>query len=166
MPRFTESTARGRRRGGRGRLPGSWGRTVAYAVAVLVAATALVLSGPGVAPASAAPAVSPGRAAPADDTVRANALCTGRLVKAVRFRTGELRVYKNARYACAVTVAKSPGPRRAMLVSLQARGGRTVVDRGSFTHWAGPLSAYAHNRCVRAAGSVSGIGGATGWILC
>ncbi|MEU5975029.1 hypothetical protein [Streptomyces sp. NPDC047315] len=166
MPRFTESTARGLHPAGRGRRPGPWARTATYAVAALVAATALVLSGPGVAPASAAPAASPARAAPADDTVRANALCTGRLVKSVRFRTGELRVYKNARYACAVTLAKAPGPRRAMSVSLQSRGGRTVTDRGSYTRRAGPLSAYAHNRCVRASGSVAGAGGATGWILC
>ncbi|MEU9605340.1 hypothetical protein [Streptomyces sp. NPDC048057] len=142
---------------GRGPRPGRWARTVAYALAVLLASTALVLSGPATAPASAAVD---------DDTVRANALCTGRLVKTVRFRTGELRVYKNARYACAVTLAKSPGPRRAMAVTLQSRGGRAVVDRGNFTHRAGPLSAYAHNRCVRATGSVSGVGGATGWILC
>lgn len=61
----------------------------------------------------------------------AAALCPGRLVKTVTFSTGSLQVYKSRAYACAVTVAKKPGARREMKVSLQPRGGRAVVDQGS-----------------------------------
>ncbi|MCP9945771.1 hypothetical protein LUX12_14765 [Streptomyces somaliensis] len=92
--------------------------------------------------------------------------CPGRLAKSVRFATGELRVYKNRQYACALTVAKTPGTRRSMAVTLQSRGGRAVTDAGRFTHRAGPVTVHALNRCVRATGSVSGRGGVTGWILC
>ncbi|URM92755.1 hypothetical protein LUW75_16605 [Streptomyces sp. MRC013] len=92
--------------------------------------------------------------------------CSGRLAKSVRFATGELRVYKNRQYACAVTVAKAPGVRRPMAVTLQPRGGRAVADTGRFTHRAGPVTVHALNRCVRVTGSVSGRGGATGWVLC
>ncbi|WP_228974827.1 hypothetical protein [Streptomyces sp. DH12] len=134
---------------GRGAGTSGWRRKVAHGVAVVLAAGALGLAGPGVAPAGAAGA--PG--------------CAGRLAKTVRFATGELRVYENRQYACAVTVAKA-GPRRPMSVTLQPRGARAVVDAGRFSRQAGPVSVHALNRCVRAAGSVSGRGGATGWILC
>ncbi|MFF8383303.1 hypothetical protein ACF053_06565 [Streptomyces kanasensis] len=133
---------------GRGRGTSGWRRKVAHGVAVAVAAGALGLAGPAVAPAGAA-----------------GTACPGRLAKTVRFATGELRVYKNRQYACAVTVAKA-GPRRVMSVTLQPRGARAVVDAGRFTRQAGPVSVHALNRCVRAAGSVSGRGTATGWILC
>ncbi|MFJ8748433.1 hypothetical protein ACIREO_03670 [Streptomyces sp. NPDC102441] len=92
--------------------------------------------------------------------------CAGRLVKEVTFSTGSLRVHKSRAYACAVTVAKKPGARRAMRVSLQPRGGRAVVDSGKFTKLAGPVTVHALNRCVRASGSVGGSSGSTGWILC
>ncbi|SCE38136.1 hypothetical protein GA0115249_120212 [Streptomyces sp. PpalLS-921] len=96
----------------------------------------------------------------------AAALCPGRLVKTVTFSTGSLRVYKSRAYACAVTVAKKPGARREMKVSLQPRGGRAVVDQGKFTTRAGPVRVHALNRCVRASGSVGGSAGSTGWIGC
>ncbi|MEU4260537.1 MULTISPECIES: hypothetical protein [Streptomycetaceae] len=92
--------------------------------------------------------------------------CSGRLVKKVTFSTGSLRVYESRAYACAVTVAKKPGTRRAMRVSLQPRGGRAAVDSGNFTKLAGPVTVHALNRCVRASGSVAGVSGSTGWILC
>ncbi|MEU9980188.1 hypothetical protein [Streptomyces sp. NPDC050856] len=115
---------------------------------MLVAVSTLTLAGPGTPAAAAA------------------ATCSGRLVKTVPFPTGELRVHKNRQYACAVTVAKAPGARRAMAVSLQARGGRAAVDAGKFSRQAGPVTVHALNRCVRAAGSVAGRGVSTGWILC
>ncbi|QNE79394.1 hypothetical protein F0344_23555 [Streptomyces finlayi] len=98
--------------------------------------------------------------------VQAVAACSGRPAKTVSFAKGELRVYKSRAYVCAVTVAKKPGTRRAMSVSLQARGGRPVVDEGRFTTRAGPVTVYALNRCVRATGAVAGTSGSTGWILC
>lgn len=102
---------------------------------------------------------------PAGDAQAASA-CSGRLVKTVAFSTGSLRVYKSRAYACVVAVAKKPGTRRAMSVSLQPRGGRWVTDSGRFTTLAGPVTVHALNRCVRASGSVGGASGATGWILC
>ncbi|MEU7280995.1 hypothetical protein AB0A69_19750 [Streptomyces sp. NPDC045431] len=103
-----------------------------------------------------------GHSAPAE----AAAACSGRLVKTVSFSTGELRIYKSRQYACAVAVAKKPGVRRAMFVSIQARGGRAAIDKGRFTRQAGPVTVYALNRCVRASGTVADKGGSTGWILC
>ncbi|MFC8916338.1 hypothetical protein ACGF5F_12025 [Streptomyces sp. NPDC047821] len=120
-----------------------------HALAVLVAAGLLVLAGPGTPRAEAA-----------------STACSGRLVKTVAFSTGELRVYKNRQYACAMTIAKKPGTRRAMAVSIQPRGGRAAVDAGAFTRQAGPVTVHALNRCVRASGSVAGKGASTGWILC
>ncbi|MET9803824.1 hypothetical protein [Streptomyces sp. NPDC006368] len=124
------------------------GRLLVHVLAVLVAVSALTLAGPGTARAEAA------------------AVCSGRLVKSVPFTTGELRVYKNRQYACAVTFAKKPGARRSMSVTVQARGGRAAVDKGLFTRQAGPVTVYALHRCVRASGAVAGRGGSTGWILC
>ncbi|MGP3752565.1 hypothetical protein [Streptomyces sp. IBSNAI001] len=125
------------------------GRTaVSLLVLPLLGALVLVLGPAGPSPAQAASA------------------CSGRLVKTVTFSTGSLRVYKSRAYACAVAVAKKPGARRAMRVSLQPRGGRAVVDSGSFTKLAGPVTVHALNRCVRASGSVGGSSGSTGWILC
>ncbi|HWU05838.1 MAG TPA: hypothetical protein VN520_05495 [Streptomyces sp.] len=114
----------------------------------LLGALGLVLGPTGTAPAQAAVA------------------CSGRLVKTVTFPAGSLRVYKSRAYACAVTVARKPGARRAMRVSLQPRGGRAVVDSGRFTELAGPVTVHALNRCVRASGSVGSSSGSTGWILC
>ncbi|MEI7035116.1 hypothetical protein [Streptomyces pratensis] len=92
--------------------------------------------------------------------------CSGRPAKTVAFSTGELRVFKSRARVCAVTVAKKPGKRRAMSVTLQPRGGRAVADRGSYTHRAGPVTVSALNRCVRATGAIAGKSASTGWILC
>ncbi|RPK76773.1 hypothetical protein EES45_22495 [Streptomyces sp. ADI97-07] len=114
----------------------------------LLGAVGLVLGTSGAAPAHAASA------------------CSGRLVKKLTFSTGSLRIYESRAYACAVTVAKKPGARRAMRVSLQPRGGGAAVDSGNFTKLAGPVTVHALNRCVRASGSVAGVSASTGWILC
>ena len=53
-----------------------------------------------------------------------------------------------------------------MRVSLQPRGGRAVVDSGTFTKLAGPVRVHALNRCVRVSGSTGGSSGSTGWIVC
>ncbi|WP_254711648.1 hypothetical protein [Streptomyces sp. TRM64462] len=135
------AAAGGGRRGRRGR----W---AAVGAALLIASGALTVAGPGVTDAAAL------------------AGCSGRLAKRVPFATGELRVYKNRQYACAVTVARTPGARRPMAVTLQPRGARAVTDSGRFTRLAGPVTVHALNRCVRATGSVSGRGASTGWILC
>ncbi|MEU8518021.1 hypothetical protein [Streptomyces sp. NBC_01216] len=116
--------------------------------AAFLTAGALLLGGPGVASADAA------------------SVCSGRPAKTVRFATGELRLYRTRQYVCALTVAKNPGARRAMSVSLQPRGGRPVVDGGRFTRQAGPVTVHALHRCVRASGSIAGHRVATGWILC
>lgn len=96
----------------------------------------------------------------------AASVCAGRPAKTLRFGTGELRVYKTRSYACALAVAAKPGARRRMSVRIQPRGGRPVVDSGSFTRQAGPVTVHALNRCVRVSGTISGRTGSTGWILC
>ncbi|MFE7773016.1 hypothetical protein ACFU5O_03775 [Streptomyces sp. NPDC057445] len=123
-------------------------RLLVRILAVLTVVGALSLTGPGVQRADAA------------------SVCSGRPVKTVQFATGELRVYKSRAYVCALTVARQPGPRRVMSVSLQPRGGRAAVDKGRFTRQAGPVTVHALHRCVRASGAVSGKRGSTGWILC
>ncbi|MEU0620103.1 hypothetical protein ABZ329_04445 [Streptomyces rubiginosohelvolus] len=102
----------------------------------------------------------------APGTVQAASACSGRPAKTVEFSTGELRVYKTRAHACAVTVAKKPGKRRTMSVTLQARGGRAVSDKGSYTKMAGPVTVNALNRCVRATGGIGKKSVSTGWILC
>ncbi|WP_455360131.1 hypothetical protein [Streptomyces sp. SYSU K21746] len=92
--------------------------------------------------------------------------CAGRLVKKIPFATGQIQLYKTRSHACAVTVARRPGVRQHMSVSVQPRGGRAVKDSGRFTRMAGPVTVHAVNRCVRVAGSVGAKSAASGWILC
>ncbi|MFD8685542.1 hypothetical protein [Streptomyces sp. NPDC059651] len=99
-------------------------------------------------------------------SAEAASVCAGRPAKTVKFSTGELRVYRTRDYACATAVAAKPGRSRLMSVRIQARGGRPVVDSGSFTQRAGPVTVHALNRCVRASGTISGKTGTTDWILC
>ncbi|MEU9198661.1 hypothetical protein [Streptomyces sp. NPDC048332] len=96
----------------------------------------------------------------------AASVCAGRPAKTVRFATGELRLYRTRDYACATAVATKPGQRRRMSVQIQPRGGSPVVDSGSFTQRAGPVTVHALNRCVRASGTISGKTGTTSWTLC
>ncbi|MET7753870.1 hypothetical protein ABZT27_04045 [Streptomyces sp. NPDC005389] len=129
-------------------------RLLARVLAPLLAALVLVLT-----PAT----LVPGAAAGAAEAV---SVCQGRPTRTITFATGELRLYRTRHYACAVTVAKRPGARRPMVVSLQPRGGRPAVRAGRFDRQAGPVTVHALNRCVRASGSVAGRGTSTGWILC
>ncbi|WP_411105594.1 hypothetical protein [Streptomyces sp. cmx-4-9] len=94
--------------------------------------------------------------------------CAGRLVKALRLvpDEGEVRVYKSRTQVCAVTVARVPGARRPMAVSVQPRGGVPVRDAGRFTRYAGPVVVGAINRCVYVKGGVGGGSADSGWILC
>ncbi|MFI8965539.1 hypothetical protein ACIGO8_25900 [Streptomyces sp. NPDC053493] len=136
------------RRPSTSRPPSAVRRLSAYLLALCVAAGLLVVAGPG---AGSAGAVS---------------VCTGRPVRTVGFATGELRLYRTRSYACAVVVAKNPGPARPMSVSLQPRGGRAAVSAGRFGRQTAPVTVHALHRCVRAAATVSGRGTGTGWILC
>ncbi|MER5486703.1 hypothetical protein ABT024_26335 [Streptomyces sp. NPDC002812] len=92
--------------------------------------------------------------------------CAGNLVRTLPFSTGEVRVYKTRDRACAVAVARDPGQRRAMSVSIQPRGGYPVRDAGQFTRYAGPVTVHAINRCVYVKGSVGAGSVDSGWILC
>lgn len=123
-------------------------RACTYALTVLAGAGMLLIGGPFAGSAQAA------------------ALCPGHQVRALQFSTGKTLVYRNRDYVCAVTLAKSSGTRRSMSVGVQARGSRAVVDRGSYTRHAGPVTVHAGHRCVRVTGSVSGKTVESGWILC
>lgn len=124
------------------------GASVRLLVLALTAALGLLLGGVGA------------------DTATAASVCAGRPAKTLKFKTGELRIYKTRSYACALAVAAEPGARRRMSVQIQPRGGRPVVDSGSFTRQAGPVTVHALNRCVRVSGTIAGKTGTTGWILC
>ncbi|WP_424213702.1 hypothetical protein ACN20G_17380 [Streptomyces sp. BI20] len=104
-------------------------------------------------------AVAPGASA-------ASGGCPGRLVRTVGFTGGEVRVYKTRTHACALTVPHRHAGRQWMSVTLQPRGGAPVTDSGRFERFAGPVSAYALNRCVLVKGAVGTRSGASGWILC
>ncbi|MFD9461219.1 hypothetical protein [Streptomyces sp. NPDC060027] len=122
-------------------------RRLALGVAVLTASGLLALVSPGSAQAAAAS-------------------CSGRKVRTLTFATGSVRVYKRGGYVCAVTLPKAHGSRKRMSVSVQARGGRPVIDSGHFAHHAGPVTVYAGHRCVRIKGAVGSGSMSSGWILC
>ncbi|MDO0927612.1 hypothetical protein QQY24_20155 [Streptomyces sp. TG1A-8] len=103
-------------------------------------------------------------AVPAD--AEAATACAGREVRSLPFATGTVHLYKRDGYVCAVTVARTPGARRPMSVSVQARGNRPVVDRGTYQYRAGPVTVHAGHRCVRVGGSVGRGSVSSGWILC
>ncbi|MFE2287617.1 hypothetical protein ACFXDJ_26040 [Streptomyces sp. NPDC059443] len=92
--------------------------------------------------------------------------CGGQLVRTLPFSTGEVRVYRTRDQACAVAVAREPGVRRPMSVSIQPRGGAPVRDAGRFTRYAGPVTVHAIARCVYVKGSVGAGSIDSGWILC
>ncbi|MET9901835.1 hypothetical protein [Streptomyces sp. NPDC006446] len=122
-------------------------RRLALGVAVLTASGLLAL-------------VSPGSAQAATSS------CSGRKVRTLPFTTGSVHVYKRGGYVCAVTFPKAHGSRKRMSVSVQARGGRPVIDSGHFAHHAGPVTVHAGHRCVRIKGSVGSGSMSSGWILC
>ncbi|MFF9491646.1 hypothetical protein [Streptomyces flaveolus] len=96
----------------------------------------------------------------------ATAPCGGRKVRTLPFATGSVHVYKRGGYVCAVTVPRRTGTERQMSVSVQARGGRPVVDAGRFTYRAGPVTVHAGQRCVWVRGGVDRGAVSSGWILC
>ncbi|MFB8772924.1 hypothetical protein [Streptomyces broussonetiae] len=97
---------------------------------------------------------------------RAASSCAGRKVRSLPFSTGTVHVHRSGGYVCAVTLPRSPGPRRTMSVSVQARGNRPVVDKGKYRYRAGPVTVHAGQRCVRVKGSVGRGSVSSGWILC
>ncbi|WP_392967328.1 hypothetical protein [Streptomyces sp. LN245] len=122
-------------------------RRMALGLAVLAAAGLLAFMGAGSAQAAASS-------------------CSGRKVRTLPFTTGSVQVYKRSGYVCAVTFPGARGSRKPMSVSVQARGGRPVVNSGRFAHHAGPVTLYAGHRCVRVKGSVGSGSVSSGWILC
>ncbi|MFD9407852.1 hypothetical protein ACFWBN_12675 [Streptomyces sp. NPDC059989] len=117
-------------------------------------------------PAHAAQGTQTARTGTAQGAQSAGAGCGGRLARTLPFDTGEVRVYKSRTQACAMTVARVPGERRPMAVSIQPRGGVPVRDIGRFTRYAGPVTVGAINRCVYVKGSVGAGSADSGWILC
>ncbi|MGC9376280.1 hypothetical protein [Streptomyces sp. MH13] len=97
---------------------------------------------------------------------QAAAVCPGRKVRTLQFSTGSVLVHKRGSYVCAVTVPRNPGTKRQMSVSVQARGGRPVVDAGRFAYRAGPVTVHVGKRCVWVRGKVSRGSVSSGWILC
>ncbi|MEU9210205.1 hypothetical protein AB0D27_20160 [Streptomyces sp. NPDC048415] len=122
-------------------------RRLALGVAVLTASGLLALASP-------------------DSAQAATSYCSGRKVRTLPFSTGSVQVYKSSGYVCAVTFPKQQGSRKPMSVSVQARGGRPVVDSGHFAHHAGPVTVHVGHRCVRIKGSVGSASVDSGWILC
>ncbi|MGP3984854.1 hypothetical protein [Streptomyces sp. KR80] len=94
------------------------------------------------------------------------ARCPGWKVKTLTFASGYVRIYKSNNFVCAVTVAKNPGPKRKMSVSVQARGGHPYTDSGWYTRHAGPVRVSAGGRCVLVRGSIGSHRVSSGWILC
>ncbi|MEU8978495.1 hypothetical protein [Streptomyces sp. NPDC048309] len=122
-------------------------RRLALGVAVLAASGLLALASPGSAQA-------------------AGSYCSGRKVRTLPFSTGSVQVFKRDGYVCAVTFPKNQGSRKQMSVSVQARGGRPVVDKGNFSYHAGPVTVHVGHRCVLIKGSVGSGSVNSGWILC
>ncbi|MFF4114951.1 hypothetical protein [Streptomyces sp. NPDC001714] len=123
-------------------------RRLALGVAVLAASGALAL------------------VAPAEAQAVAAANCAGREVRTLPFATGIVHVYRQGGYVCAITLPKTSGGRRMMSVSVQARGNRPVVDKGKYSHRAGPVTVHAGHRCVWVRGTVGRSSVSSGWILC
>ncbi|EGG46744.1 MULTISPECIES: hypothetical protein [Streptomyces] len=122
-------------------------RTAALGLTVLTATGLLALAAPT--PAGAA-----------------TALCPGHKVRTLSFSTGSVQVFRSGKYVCALTYPKKKSGKKTMSVSVQARGSRAVVDKGRFTHHAGPVNVHAGHRCVRIRGAVNSGSVSSGWILC
>lgn len=97
---------------------------------------------------------------------RAASSCAGRAVRSLPFSTGTVHIHRGGGYVCAVTVPRNPGPKRSMSVSVQARGNRPVVDKGTYRYRAGPVTVHAGQRCVWVKGKVGRGAVSSGWILC
>ena len=122
-------------------------RRIALGVAAVMAFAALGLASPGAAEAAVA-------------------RCDGRKMKTLDFSGGQVRIYRTHTFSCAVTVAKHPGKRRHMSVSIQARGSHPRIDTGYYTRHAGPVRVVAGHRCIFVRGSVGRKSVKSGWILC
>ncbi|MFC9928777.1 hypothetical protein [Streptomyces sp. NPDC127190] len=105
-------------------------------------------------------------AVPATAQASGGGSCAGHEVRTLSFRTGAVHIYRHNAFVCAVTIPKSVGARRPMSVSIQARGSRPVIDKGTFRYQAGPVTVHAGHRCVWVTGAVAGQGASSGWILC
>ncbi|MFE2046461.1 hypothetical protein ACFXAZ_37235 [Streptomyces sp. NPDC059477] len=129
-----------------------WGalrRWLVLGTAAFTAATLLGLAAPGEAGAAAS-----------------GSGCAGRKVRTLSFSTGSVQVFKRGGYVCAATLPRTVGGRKAMSVSVQARGNRPVTDTGRYIRRAGPVTVHAGQRCVRVRGSVGAGSISSGWILC
>ncbi|MFF7470316.1 hypothetical protein [Streptomyces sp. NPDC008092] len=104
--------------------------------------------------------------APAEAQAVTAADCAGREVRTLSFATGTVHVYRQGGYVCAITLPRESGGRRTMSVSVQARGNRPVVDKGRYSHRAGPVTVHAGHRCVWVRGTVGRSSVSSGWILC
>ncbi|MHB9861565.1 hypothetical protein [Streptomyces sp. YIM S03343] len=131
-----------------GAIRGGLRRRLALGAAVLAGAGALALVSPGTAQAVTA------------------TTCAGREVRALSFSTGTVHIYRSGGYVCAITVPDNPGAKRTMMVSVQARGNRPVVDKGRYSYRAGPVTVHAGHRCVWVKGQVARGSVSSGWILC
>ena len=137
----------------RGAIRGAIRRRLGLGAAVLAGAGVLAVAAPASAQAATASATA--------------STCGGREVRSLPFATGTVHVYRqHGGYVCAVTVPDDPGVRRTMLVSVQARGNRPVVDRGRYAYLAGPVTVHAGHRCVWVKGQVGRGSVSSGWILC
>jgi hypothetical protein len=104
--------------------------------------------------------------AAATPATAATPLCPGHKVRTLTFSTGSVQVFRRGDYLCALTYPKKKSGRKTMSVSVRARGSRAVVDRGRFTHHAGPVTVHAGHRCVWIRGAVNSGSVSSGWILC
>ena len=125
---------------------GALRRRVALGMAVLTVSGLLALTAPG--------------------SAQAASVCPGREVETLSFSTGTVHVFRRGDYICAYTAPRTPGAKRTMSVSVQARGNRPVVDKGRYIRRAGPVTVHVGHRCVRIKGAVAGGSVGSGWILC
>ncbi|MEI5103429.1 hypothetical protein RB200_39115 [Streptomyces sp. PmtG] len=103
---------------------------------------------------------------PGAGTAEAAAPCPGNKVRTLPFSTGKVVLYKKRGFVCALTYARNTSVRKAMSVSVQARGSRPVRDAGRYLRVAGPVKVHAGHRCVRVKGQVGSGSISTNWILC
>ncbi|MFF3345039.1 hypothetical protein [Streptomyces sp. NPDC002779] len=122
-------------------------RRAGAALAVLTASGLLAVAAPGEAQA-------------------AGTSCPGRKVRTVPFSTGSVQVYRSGGTVCAFTLARNPGPKRTMAVSVRARGHNPVKYQGKHRRKTRTVSVYAGQRCVQVTGRVGGGSVSSGWILC
>ncbi|WP_416975236.1 hypothetical protein [Streptomyces sp. 4F14] len=92
--------------------------------------------------------------------------CAGRAVRTFAFTTGKVVVYKRPGYVCAVTLAKRPGAKQDISVTVQARGNAPVERGWSHARTSPAVTVHAGHRCVRVEGHVGRGEVKSGWILC